>query len=161
VSGWRRPSRNGYVSFTVERDVGEGRRGALEVDVVSSCLEKVAHSWLWWQSWRSRCARINSMIVVVGTLPFNLFLMPINIPGLLVPFQLLFNPRLVLPSIVVKGMPLFSPNIPYRISGTCSHSKIFAMLTLRHYGKLVIEGLSLTKITVSYVAPSSLFQWFA
>ncbi|KAG6920038.1 hypothetical protein DXG01_010106 [Tephrocybe rancida] len=30
--------------------------------------------------------------------------MPINIPGLLVPFQLLFCPRLVLPSIVVKDI---------------------------------------------------------
>ena len=29
--------------------------------------------------------------------------MPLNIPGLLVPFQLIFNPRIVLPAIVVKG----------------------------------------------------------
>ncbi|KAF9460729.1 mitochondrial PGP phosphatase-domain-containing protein [Collybia nuda] len=30
--------------------------------------------------------------------------MPLNIPGLLVPFQLLFQPRLVLPSLVVKDI---------------------------------------------------------
>lgn len=30
--------------------------------------------------------------------------MPLNIPGLLVPFHLLFNPRLVIPSIMVKGV---------------------------------------------------------
>ncbi|KAF8070389.1 mitochondrial PGP phosphatase-domain-containing protein [Lyophyllum atratum] len=30
--------------------------------------------------------------------------MPLNIPGLLVPFQLLFNPRIVLPSIIVKDI---------------------------------------------------------
>jgi len=32
--------------------------------------------------------------------------MPLNIPGLLVPFQLIFNPRIVLPAIVVKGTVL-------------------------------------------------------
>jgi len=30
--------------------------------------------------------------------------MPPNIPGILVPFQLLIRPRLVVPSIVVKGV---------------------------------------------------------
>ncbi|KAJ7169162.1 mitochondrial PGP phosphatase-domain-containing protein [Mycena crocata] len=30
--------------------------------------------------------------------------MPLNIPGILVPFQLLFNPRLVLPSLTVKDI---------------------------------------------------------
>ena len=29
--------------------------------------------------------------------------MPLNIPGILVPFQLLIYPRLVIPSMVVKG----------------------------------------------------------
>ena len=34
--------------------------------------------------------------------------MPLNIPGLLVPFQLLVYPRLALPSLVVKGKrPLY------------------------------------------------------
>lgn len=32
--------------------------------------------------------------------------MPLNIPGLLAPFQLLWNPRVVLPHIVVAGLPL-------------------------------------------------------
>lgn len=34
-------------------------------------------------------------------------LMPLNIPGLLVPFQLLWNPRIVLPHLVVAGNYLF------------------------------------------------------
>ena len=33
--------------------------------------------------------------------------MPLNIPGLLVPFQLLWNPRIVLPHLVVAGNYLF------------------------------------------------------
>ncbi|KAF5385841.1 hypothetical protein D9615_002321 [Tricholomella constricta] len=43
--------------------------------------------------------------------------MPINIPGLLVPFQLLFNPRVVLPSVVVKVKNIYT---------------IFAQQDLRH-----------------------------
>jgi hypothetical protein len=31
--------------------------------------------------------------------------MPLNIPGILVPFHLLVNPRLVIPSLAVKGEP--------------------------------------------------------
>ena len=30
--------------------------------------------------------------------------MPLNVPGILVPFQLLLHPRLVIPSFVVKGI---------------------------------------------------------
>jgi phosphatidylglycerophosphatase GEP4 len=29
--------------------------------------------------------------------------MPLNIPGLLVPFQLLWNPRVVLPHVILTG----------------------------------------------------------
>ena len=38
----------------------------------------------------------------ITLLPLNLT-MPLNIPGILVPFQLLLYPRLVIPSILVKG----------------------------------------------------------
>ena len=33
--------------------------------------------------------------------------MPLNVPGILVPFQLLIFPRFIVPSIVVKGQLLF------------------------------------------------------
>ena len=33
--------------------------------------------------------------------------MPLNVPGILVPFQLLLHPRLVIPSFVVKGIYLY------------------------------------------------------
>lgn len=35
--------------------------------------------------------------------------MPLNIPGLLVPFQLLWNPRIALPHLVVAGNYLCLP----------------------------------------------------
>lgn len=34
--------------------------------------------------------------------------MPINIPGILVPLHLLVNPRIVLPSLIVKGRIIIS-----------------------------------------------------
>lgn len=39
--------------------------------------------------------------------------MPLNIPGLLVPFHLVFNPRLVIPHIVVNGNALGAINISW------------------------------------------------
>jgi phosphatidylglycerophosphatase GEP4 len=33
--------------------------------------------------------------------------MPLNVPGILVPFQLLFRPSIVIPSFVVKGTYLY------------------------------------------------------
>ena len=32
--------------------------------------------------------------------------MPLNVPGILVPFQLLLRPRLVIPNVVIKGIYL-------------------------------------------------------
>lgn len=33
--------------------------------------------------------------------------MPLNVPGILVPLHLLINPRLVVPSIIIKGKPVY------------------------------------------------------
>lgn len=42
-------------------------------------------------------------VCVTVTLSSSYYNMPLNIPGILVPFQLLIYPRLVIPSLVVKG----------------------------------------------------------
>lgn len=55
--------------------------------------------------------------------------MPLNIPGILVPFQLLLHPRLVIPSILVKGN--FSL-VLLNDFDQCSDRKIYAMLTFLH-----------------------------
>lgn len=46
-------------------------------------------------------ARIRTLLT--GGASFGLD-MPLNIPGILVPFQLLLHPRLVIPTLIVKGM---------------------------------------------------------
>jgi len=53
--------------------------------------------------------------------------MPLNIPGILVPLQLLWCPRIVIPSVVVKGALLAL----FRLSGVIQLTqKISARLTL-------------------------------
>ena len=55
-------------------------------------------------------------------------LMPFNLPGTLVPFYALFNPRLLLPSVAVVRLnpPVLYPT--YRKSPSCSAT--FAILIL-------------------------------
>ena len=48
-------------------------------------------------------------------------LMPVNIPGILVPFHLLINPRLVIPALSVRGMC----SVPdYVVSGGADHGRV-------------------------------------
>ena len=74
--------------------------------------------------------------------------MPLNIPGLLVPFQLFINPRIILPGLVVKGIvPLLYTICSLRII----YSKIFDTLILQHFVRPDTEALSSTKITALFV----------
>jgi hypothetical protein len=83
--------------------------------------------------------------------------MPFNLPGTLVPLHLVINPRLVLPSIIVKGQ---SPLIAKALGHTLSVKlriirKIFASLTLLNFAGRDIGVLYLTRITVWFVHKAS------
>ena len=59
--------------------------------------------------------------------------MPLNIPGLLVPFQLIFNPRIVLPAIVVKGT-VFIHRVPVTTSSPQQDIRYLDFAALRKAG---------------------------
>lgn len=60
--------------------------------------------------------------------------MPINIPGLLVPLQLLLRPHILVPSLIVKGLYLCFSYKPLRACADrmCDDRKICDVWTSRH-----------------------------
>lgn len=75
--------------------------------------------------------------------------MPLNIPGILVPFQLLLNPRLVLPTLAVKGEIYL---LRYLDKPLKDHTrKISATWILSHYALQGTAEPFLTRTIVWYV----------
>ena len=75
--------------------------------------------------------------------------MPFNIPGILAPFQLLWNPRVILPHVVIAGLPIAYLFLLHGL--ILHHSKTFASSTFRHFERLDIEEPYLTRTIVWYV----------
>lgn len=101
-SGW---GGVGDIIGPVEGDVWEGRSGGVEVKVVHFGLEVGGGEW---------AEEVTVRLGISECFPNHGFafrpqrllpstVMVFNLPGTLVPFHLLFRPRLVLPAVKVKG----------------------------------------------------------
>ena len=76
-------------------------------------------------------------------------IMPFNVSGTLVPLHLLVNPRIIIPSIIVKGENIVYPVVVYRPNVYCR--KTFANCSSMSFGRQGIKVLYSTKTIVWYV----------
>ena len=88
----------------------------------------------------------------------NIFLMPFNIPGILVPFQLIYRPSLLIPSLVINGCWQAIAYAPFCSTDWTLTRKTSVSLTFLHCTKLDIEVLSSIKITAWWAVVEVILQ---